>query len=89
MNPTNHGGAWSVYFLDPEGNRIELFAQTPWYVPPMSIPLDMSLSDDAIYELTLAMVESTPGHMLRSDWHARTRQRMLAEGTLEQRTVAP
>src|SRR5678815_3981734 len=20
LNPTNHGGSWSVYFLDPEGN---------------------------------------------------------------------
>jgi catechol 2,3-dioxygenase-like lactoylglutathione lyase family enzyme len=85
LNPTNHGGAWSVYFLDPEGNRIELFAQTPWYVPPMSIPLDISLPDDAIYELTEAMVERTPGHMPRSEWHARMRRRMLEEGTLEQR----
>ena len=85
LSPTNHGGAWSVYFLDPEGNRIELFAQTPWYVPPMSIPLDMSLSDDAIYDLTEALVEATPGHMPRSEWHARMRRRMLEEGTLEAR----
>jgi catechol-2,3-dioxygenase len=34
LKPTNHGGSWSLYFLDPEGNRIELFAQTPWYMPP-------------------------------------------------------
>jgi len=52
INPTNHGGSWSIYFLDPEGNRIELSVPTPWYVPPISIPLDMALSDEEIYKLT-------------------------------------
>jgi catechol 2,3-dioxygenase len=87
LDPTNHGGAWSLYCLDPEGNRIELFAQTPWYVPPVSVPLDLSLSDDAIRALTEAMVKATPGHMPRADWHAQMRRRMLEEGTLEQRAV--
>ena len=41
LNPTNHGGSWSVYFSDPEGNRIEFLAQTPWYVPPVSVSLDL------------------------------------------------
>jgi hypothetical protein len=85
LNPTNHGGSWSVYFADPEGNRIELFAQTPWYVPPISIPLDMALPDDEICRLTEAIVERTPGHMARAEWHELTRRRMLEEGTLEQR----
>lgn len=88
LKPTNHGGAWSVYFPDPEGNRIELFAQTPWYMPPVSMPLDLSLPDDAIYQLTQAMVEATPGHMMRSEWHAQMRRRMLEEGTLEQRAIS-
>lgn len=85
LNPTNHGGSWSIYFADPEGNRIELFVQTPWYLPPVSIPLDLSLSDEDIYRLTQQMVEATPGHMLRSAWHERTRRRMIEEGTIEQR----
>ncbi len=85
LNPTNHGGSWSIYFADPEGNRIELFVQTPWYLPPVSIPLDLSLSDDEIYRLTQQMVEATPGHMPRSAWHERTRRRMIEEGTIEQR----
>ena len=85
INPTNHGGSWSVYFSDPEGNRIELFVQTPWYMPPVSVPLDLSLSDEEIYRLTEAMVEGTRGHMKRSDWHERTRRRMIEEGTIEQR----
>jgi catechol 2,3-dioxygenase len=28
-----HGNAWSVYFLDPDGNRLEIYTDTPWYVP--------------------------------------------------------
>jgi catechol 2,3-dioxygenase-like lactoylglutathione lyase family enzyme len=86
INPTNHGGSWSVYFLDPEGNRIELFAQTPWYMPPVSVPLDLALSDDQIFELTEAMVRAAPGSMERAEWHTRLQQRLSQEGTIEHRS---
>lgn len=85
LNPTNHGGSWSVYFLDPEGNRIELFAQTPWYMPPVSVPLDLALSDDEIHRVTEAMVKATPGSMKRSEWRSRLLQRLSDEGSLEVR----
>ena len=32
IDPVDHGNAWSVYFLDPEGNRLEFFCDTPLYV---------------------------------------------------------
>lgn len=89
LNRTNHGGSWSIYFVDPEGNRIELFVPTPWYIPPVSVPLDLGLSDEEIYRLTEEMVEATPGHMLRALWHERTRRRMIEDGTIEQREHAP
>jgi len=89
LNPTNHGGSWSVYFSDPEGNRIELFVQTPWYLPPVSIPLDLTLSDAEIHRLTQDMVDATPGSMPRSLWHERTRRRMIEEGSLEERAQTP
>jgi catechol 2,3-dioxygenase len=89
LNPTNHGGSWSVYFLDPEGNRIELFAQTPWYMPPVSTPLDFALSDDAIYKVTQAMVDATPGSMKRAEWRSRLQQRLSQEGTSEHRALLP
>ena len=85
LSPVNHINAWSLYFLDPEGNRIELFVQTPWYAPPVSVPLDLSLDDDALQALTQAMAKDAPGHMQRTEWHARLRVRMTEEGTLEQR----
>lgn len=85
INPTNHGGSWSVYFADPEGNRIELLAQTPWYMPPVSVPLDLSLSDAEIYSLTEAMVVKAPGHMSRAQWSEKLGRRLIEEGTIEQR----
>jgi catechol 2,3-dioxygenase-like lactoylglutathione lyase family enzyme len=89
LNPTNHGGSWSVYFLDPEGNRIELFAQTPWYMPPVSAPLDFGQSDEEIYNTTQAMVMARPGSMKRSEWRSRLEQRLSQAGTLEQRALLP
>ena len=85
LSPINHGGSWSVYFLDPEGNRIELFAQTPWYMPPVSVPLDLAATDEEIYRATEAMVVDKAGHMKRTDWYDQTRVRMIEEGTIEQR----
>ena len=85
LNPTNHGGSWSVYFSDPEGNRIEFLAQTPWYASPVSVSLDLSLSDAEIYSLTKAMVERMPGHMLRTRWREQLERRLNDEGTIERR----
>ena len=51
IHPVCHGNALSVYFRDPEGNRIELFLDTPWYVrQPMRIPMDITLSDRQIWK---------------------------------------
>ena len=39
----SHGNAWSAYFKDPEGNRIEVFVDSPWYTPqPCRQPLDLT-----------------------------------------------
>ena len=84
LNPTDHGGSWSVYFLDPECNRIELFAPTPWYMPPVSRALDFALSDDEIYKRTEAMVEAANGHMKREEWCALLQRRLIEDGTIEQ-----
>ena len=88
LNPINHGGSWSVYFSDPEANRIELLAQSPWYMPPVSVPLDLALTDEEIFRRTEQMVRATPGHMSRAEWHERTRRRMIEEGTIESRAPA-
>ena len=38
VQPVTHGNAVSIYFRDPEGNRLEVFFDTPWYVDqPMRV----------------------------------------------------
>ena len=49
IDSVDHGNAWSVYFLGPEGNRIEFFCDTPRYTAyPHRVLLDFSLSDREI-----------------------------------------
>jgi catechol 2,3-dioxygenase-like lactoylglutathione lyase family enzyme len=67
--PVSHGNALSVYFRDPEGNRIELFVDTPWYVDqPMRIPMDMSLSDEALWQWAEATARKLPGYKPVEQW---------------------
>jgi len=44
-----HGNAWSVYFPDPEGNRVEVFVDTPWHTPqPVAEPFDIEAPVETI-----------------------------------------
>ncbi len=71
LGPISHGNALSVYFLDPEGNRIELLIDTPWYVPqPMRLPVDLSLPDDQLWSTIEAHARSLPGFKPRAEWQA-------------------
>lgn len=67
----NHGNSWSVYFDDPEGNKIEIYLDTPYHVPqPCGEPLNLEQSDDELLAETKALVESRDGHMIRKDYVA-------------------
>lgn len=77
IQPVTHGNAVSVYARDPEGNRIELFIDTPWYVSqPMRVPVDLSLSDDALMAHIEAHARALPGFEARADWEARMAKKM-------------
>lgn len=66
LRQTSHGNAWSVYFLDPEGNQIEIYLDTPWHVAqPHGDPMDFSLPDDVIYAQTEAKVRADPTFQTR------------------------
>jgi catechol 2,3-dioxygenase len=57
-----HGIAWSVYFRDPEGNRIEIFVDTEWYIPqPCREPIDLTQSVEHIYAQTRTYCEGQSG----------------------------
>ncbi|MFD2580353.1 VOC family protein [Novosphingobium colocasiae] len=41
LEPVIHGNAWSLYFRDPAGNRVEVFTDSDWYIEqPIKEPLD-------------------------------------------------
>ncbi len=66
----DHGTHWSIYFDDPEGNMIEAFVDTPWYVEPIYDELDLSLSDDEILLVTEERIKDAPELKPFSQWRA-------------------
>jgi catechol-2,3-dioxygenase len=73
----SHGNALSVYFRDPEGNRIELFVDTPWYVQqPLRIPMDMSGSDAEIWAWAEREARRQPGFQPVEEWRSALRPRL-------------
>ena len=88
MGPISHGNALSVYFLDPEKNRIELLIDTPWYVPqPCRIPVDLSLPDDELWAKLEKDARALPGFKSREAWMADV-EKKIAEATQKRRRVA-
>ena len=77
VQPVTHGNAISVYLRDPEGNRLELFMDTPWYCEqPLREPLDLSQPDDAVLARCEAMARSRPKFQARAQWQAEMARRM-------------
>jgi catechol-2,3-dioxygenase len=61
---TLHGNAWSVYFKDPDGNRVEIYAHTPWHIPqPHAVPFDLSLPNEEIMAQTEAHCREDAGFL--------------------------
>ena len=68
----SHGNAWSIYFPDPEGNTIEVFADTPFYVrQPCRDDLDLSKSNDEILAETKALHGNDPEFEPFDDWKSK------------------
>jgi catechol-2,3-dioxygenase len=72
-----HGNAISVYALDPEGNRIEIYIDTPWYVEqPMRVPVNLALDDATLMAAVEAHARALPGFRSRAAWRAEMARRM-------------
>ncbi|MFM8767894.1 MAG: VOC family protein [Rubrivivax sp.] len=72
MRGMNHGNALSIYFFDIEENTVEVYLDTPWYVPqPHGDPLDLEKTDAEIWAETEAVCRADPGFMPLADWMAR------------------
>lgn len=69
LEPVIHGNAWSIYFRDPEGNRIEVFADSDWYInQPIKEVMDLSLDEAEIRRLTLEFCKDQPGFRPITEW---------------------
>jgi len=77
LYPVSHGNALSVYFHDPEGNRIELFVDTPWYVKqPLRVPMDMKMSDSELWAWAEREAKKMPGFRPVEEWRSEVARRM-------------
>jgi catechol 2,3-dioxygenase-like lactoylglutathione lyase family enzyme len=79
LGPMSHTVALSVYFGDPDNNRVELFVDTPWYITqPTRELLDLSLSDHEIMASVEAFARKQPGFRPRSEWSEEIRKKIQA-----------
>lgn len=80
LDPASHGNAWSLYFPDPEGNRIEVFADSDWYVSqPCKVPVDFTRPEEALRADQLALCRTLPGFKPIAEWHEQMRLMMGVE----------
>ena len=88
LGAVSHGNALSVYFHDPEKNRVELLIDTPFYVPqPCRLPVDLSLPDDELWASVEKSARELPGFKSRAAWQADI-ERRIAEATANRRRRA-
>ena len=72
-----HGNAVSIYFRDPEGNRIEVFMDMPWYCEqPLREPIDLDQSDETVMAAAEALARSRPKFRSRAQWVSEMEQLM-------------
>ncbi len=72
MRGLNHGNALSIYFSDPEGNTVEVYLDTPYYVAqPHGDPLDLEKSDAEIWRETEAICRADPTFLPVEEWQRR------------------
>ncbi len=68
----NHGNALSIYFSDPEGNTVEVYIDTPFYVAqPHGDALDLNKSDEELMRETEAICRADPTFMPLEEWRAK------------------
>ncbi len=67
--PVSHANTWSVYFRDPEDNRIEIFTQTPWHATqPCRFDVDYDQPDEKLKDATLASARALKGFTQGDTW---------------------
>ncbi len=76
ITPLTHGNAWSVYFKDPEDNRIEVFCDSPFHVAqPQAQPWELSMSEDELRAHTEEQFSTEPEFKPIEEFYAEHRKR--------------
>ncbi len=71
IQTVSHGTTWSIYFRDPEDNRLELFVDTPWHVnQPCRFEIDFEMSNEELQEFTEGKIKDLPGFDEVKNWRA-------------------
>ena len=79
LEPLTHGIAWSVYLADPEGNRIEAYVDTPWYITqPHRTPIDLLSTEAELYAQTEELCRNSPGFQPMDQWSKATARNIRA-----------
>jgi len=74
-----HGISLSVYFNDPEGNRVELYFDTPWYVTqPARVALPIELQAEELMQWVEAHARTLEGFRPRNEWTKEIKMRIEA-----------
>ncbi len=77
----SHGTTWSVYLHDPEGNRVEIFADTPWHVAqPVRFDIDLELPDQELLRVTEEAIQERSQFEPSAAWRQRHRDRFYKPG---------
>ncbi len=77
VESVSHGTSWSLYFRDPEQNRVEVFVDTPSHVDqPVRFAIDLALSDDELRRTTEAAIGGRPGFQPIEAWRAELARRL-------------
>ena len=80
LESVTHGNSWSVYFRDPENNRIELYCSSPWYVAqPLRVQVDLTQSAEALLAETDALTRDDPTRVPLEQWSATVRAKLDGE----------
>lgn len=67
----SHGNACSVYFRDPEGNRLEVYCDSDWYVEqPCILPLDLARPTEELRREIDAYCRTAPGFRPIAEYRA-------------------
>jgi catechol-2,3-dioxygenase len=83
VDPVCHGNAISFYVPDPEGNRIEVYWDTPWYVSqPMKQFIDLNLPPTALLQAAERQARALPGFKPHDVWSGEMARRMGVEPDL-------